>query len=75
MARSRRLVASYKGADGRPEHVRLTQLMIASPQSVFHVQHAGWNEIGIQRSDAAPLAMDDGSGGDVRQLGAGAISR
>jgi hypothetical protein len=39
-----RLVASYKGADGRPERVRLTQLMIASPQSVFHVEHAGWNE-------------------------------
>jgi hypothetical protein len=39
-----RLVASYKGADGRPEPVRLTQLMIASPQSVFHVEHAGWNE-------------------------------
>ncbi len=39
-----RLVASYKGADGRPESVRLTQLMVASPQSVFHVQHAGWNE-------------------------------
>jgi hypothetical protein len=39
-----RLVVSYKGADGRPERVRLTQLMIASPQSVFHVEHAGWNE-------------------------------
>ncbi len=39
-----RLVASYKGTDGRPERVRLTQLMIASPQSVFHVEHAGWNE-------------------------------
>ena len=51
---------SYKGADGRPERVRLTQLMIAPPQSVFHVQHAGWNEIGVQRSDAAPLAVDDG---------------
>ena len=39
-----RLVASYKGTDGRPERVRLTQLMIASPQSVFHVEHTGWNE-------------------------------
>jgi hypothetical protein len=40
-----RLVASYKGADGRPEKVRLTQLMVASPQSGFHVQSAGWNEV------------------------------
>lgn len=40
-----RLIASYKGSDGRPGKVRLTQLMVASPQSVFHVQHAGWNEV------------------------------
>ena len=40
-----RLLASYKGADGRPGKVRLTQLMIASPQSVFQVEHAGWNEV------------------------------
>ena len=40
-----RLVASYKGTDGRPQRVRLTQLMVASPQSVFHVEHAGWNEV------------------------------
>jgi hypothetical protein len=40
-----RLVASYKGADSRPERVRLTQFMVASPESVFHVQHAGWNEV------------------------------
>jgi hypothetical protein len=40
-----RLVASYKGANGRPERVRLTQFMVASPGSVFHVQHAGWNEV------------------------------
>jgi hypothetical protein len=40
-----RLVVSYTGADGRPERVRLTQLMVASPQSVFHVEHAGWNEV------------------------------
>jgi hypothetical protein len=39
-----RLVVSYKGPDGRPERVRLTQLMVASPQSVFHVEHSGWNE-------------------------------
>ena len=39
-----RLVASYKGADGRPEHIRLTQLMIAPPDAVFFVPHAGWNE-------------------------------
>jgi len=39
------LVVSYKGADGRPEKVRLTQLMIASPQSVFRVEHTGWNEV------------------------------
>lgn len=39
-----RLVVSYKGADNRPERVRLTNLMVASPQSVFHVEHAGWNE-------------------------------
>jgi hypothetical protein len=40
-----RLVVSYKDAHGRPDRVRLTQLMVASPQSVFHVQHAGWNEL------------------------------
>src|SRR5688500_409756 len=40
-----RLVVSYRGADGRPQRVRLTQLMIASPQSTFYVQHAGWNEV------------------------------
>jgi hypothetical protein len=40
-----RLVVSYKGVDGRPERVRLTQLMIASPHSVFHVELAGWNEL------------------------------
>jgi hypothetical protein len=39
-----RLVVSYKGANGRPERVRLTQLMVASPQSVFHIEHSGWNE-------------------------------
>jgi hypothetical protein len=39
-----RLIASYKGADGRPERVRLTELMIASPQSVFQVERSGWNE-------------------------------
>ena len=40
-----RLVASYRGADNKPAPVRLTQLMIASPQSVFHLEHAGWNEV------------------------------
>ncbi len=40
-----RLVASYKGADGQPSNVRLTQLMIAPPQALFFVQHAGWNEV------------------------------
>lgn len=39
------LVASYQGSDGRPQRVRLTQLMVASPDSVFHVEHAGWNEV------------------------------
>jgi hypothetical protein len=39
-----RLVVSYKGSNGRPERVRLTQLMVASPQSVFHLEHSGWNE-------------------------------
>ena len=39
-----RLVVSYKSASGRPERVRLTQLMVASPQSVFHIEHSGWNE-------------------------------
>ncbi len=38
------LVASYKRTDGRPERVRLTQLMVASPQSIFHVERGGWNE-------------------------------
>jgi hypothetical protein len=40
-----RLLVSYKGTDGRPERVRVTQLMVASPRSVFHVEHAGWNEV------------------------------
>jgi len=40
-----RLVVSYRGTHGRAEKIRLTQLMIAPPQSVFHVRHAGWNEI------------------------------
>ena len=40
-----RLAASYKGADGRPQKVRLTQFMVASPHSVFHIEHAGWNEV------------------------------
>jgi hypothetical protein len=40
-----RLVVSYKGPDGRPERVRLTQFMMASPESVFHVERAGWNEV------------------------------
>jgi hypothetical protein len=39
-----RLVVSYKGANGRPGRVRLTQVMVASPQSVFHLEHSGWNE-------------------------------
>jgi hypothetical protein len=39
-----RLVASYKGADGRPEPVRLTQFMVASPLAQFFIPHAGWNE-------------------------------
>ncbi len=39
-----RLVVSYKGANGRPDRVRLTQVMVASPQSVFHLEHSGWNE-------------------------------
>ncbi len=39
-----RLSALYRGVDGRPEHVRLTQLMIAPPDAVFFVPHAGWNE-------------------------------
>ncbi len=40
-----RLVAAYKGADGRPERVRLTQLMIAPPQAMFFLRYAGWNEM------------------------------
>lgn len=40
-----KLVASYIGSDGRPQRVRLTQLMVASPESVFHVEHVGWNEV------------------------------
>jgi Protein of unknown function (DUF2723) len=39
-----RLAVSYKGDNGRPQPVRLTQLMVASPQSVFHLEHSGWNE-------------------------------
>jgi hypothetical protein len=38
------MVVSYQGENGRPERVRLTQLMVASPQSVFHLEHSGWNE-------------------------------
>jgi len=40
-----RLVASYKKEDGQPDSVRLTQLMIAPPQAVFFIRHAGWNEV------------------------------
>jgi hypothetical protein len=40
-----RLVASYKRPDGSADSVRLTQLMVAPPQSLFFVQHAGWNEV------------------------------
>jgi hypothetical protein len=40
-----KLTASYKAEDGRPEKVRLTELMVAPPESVFFVQHAGWNEV------------------------------
>jgi hypothetical protein len=40
-----RLVASYRTEDGQPESVRLTQLMIAPPQAVFFIRHAGWNEV------------------------------
>jgi hypothetical protein len=40
-----RLVASYKKDDGQPDAVRLTELMIAPPQAVFFVRHAGWNEV------------------------------
>ena len=39
-----RLVVSYKAANGRPDRVRLTQVMVASPQIVFHLEHSGWNE-------------------------------
>ena len=38
-----RLVASYGSSEGTP--VRLTQFAVASDCDVFHVQHAGWNEI------------------------------
>jgi hypothetical protein len=39
-----RLLASYKDAEGKPAHVRLTQLMVAPPQTVFFIPNAGWNE-------------------------------
>jgi hypothetical protein len=39
------LVVSYGSADGVPQRVRLTELMIAPPQSVFQVAHSGWNEV------------------------------
>lgn len=40
-----RLVASYAGKDGKPLPIRLTQFAVASPDAVFAIQHAGWNEI------------------------------
>jgi transmembrane protein TMEM260 (protein O-mannosyltransferase) len=40
-----RLSASYAAASGAPQPVRLTQFAVASPQDLFFVQHAGWNEI------------------------------
>ena len=40
-----RLVASYASPAGRPENIRLTQFTVESPQDVFLIQHAGWNEI------------------------------
>jgi hypothetical protein len=40
-----RLVASYRRADGQPDNVRLTQLMIAPPHALFVVRYGGWNEL------------------------------
>ena len=64
-----RLVVSYKGADGRPERVRLTQLMIASPQSVFHVEHTGWNESEYSDQMQRRWRWTTDSGRDLRQCG------
>jgi hypothetical protein len=40
-----RLTAAYKKVDGKPDTVRLTQLMIAPPQALFFIRHSGWNEV------------------------------
>jgi hypothetical protein len=40
-----RLVVSYATREGRPETIRLTQFAVASPDDLFFIQHAGWNEI------------------------------
>ena len=40
-----RLAASYASPSGTPQPVRLAQFAVASPDNLFFVQHAGWNEI------------------------------
>ena len=44
-----RLSASYASGSGAPQPVRLTQFAVASPEDLFFVQHAGWNEIEYSR--------------------------
>jgi hypothetical protein len=44
-----RLSASYASRSGAPQPVRLTQFAVASPEDLFFVQHAGWNEIEYSR--------------------------
>jgi hypothetical protein len=43
------LVASYAAPNGQPGNVRLTQFTVEPADSVFFVQHAGWNEIEYSR--------------------------
>jgi hypothetical protein len=40
-----RLVASYASSDGRAQGIWLTNFAVASPDDVFYLRHAGWNEL------------------------------
>ena len=45
----KRLVISYAAPDGSPEHVRVTEFALESPDDLFFVHDAGWNEIEYNR--------------------------
>jgi Protein of unknown function (DUF2723) len=45
----KKLVVSYAAPDGTPERVRVTAFAVEPPESIFFVQHSGWNEIEYNR--------------------------